>query len=722
MKFRLLSMFILLLFVMFLILDKIFMLKITMHEPSPVVYAKNGEILTIRLNKNSQIFLPTTQIPQILKQSVIAYEDRYFYYHFGINPLSIMRATFHNLTHKNRIGASTITMQVARMLNQNKRTYINKIKEIFIAIQLEWHYSKDEILTMYFNLAPYGGNIYGVKSAAKIYFNKELESLSYSQIALLSTIPKNPNKNRLDKISDIKNVKNRLLKELYELKILDKNQYLRAKAESVQNTRLPLPNIAPNYCDIAIQNNQSKTALDLDIQNTMQTILNKTMQNLKSKNANNAAAIIIDNQKMQVISFMGSHDQNAKNGQNNALNMRRNTGSTLKPFIYSLALDHGLITPKSELIDTEISISNYTPQNFLNSFNGIVNATDALALSLNIPFVNLNQKLEKNSLYEMLYSLDLISENKDFYGASIALGSAELSLVNLAHLYTIYANDGMLKPLNIAGKTLNNQKNSIQLISNASAYLSAKAMSEAARSHLLQAYKYAKNSPKIAFKTGTSYLHKDLWAIGVNQNYTIAVWIGNFNSESTDKLTGLNDASKVVFEMFKLLDMRSKQSFIKRPNGIITMPTCLDAFVAKECKNEQIDEHIVGVMQKNRCELISAQELNFMLKNAIITQDELKNSKCSEILASSKPQITHIKQDQIILSEHPISKIMIKCHAFMGDDVYIKIDQDEYFTAKNGDDIFIDLTHGKHSIKCLDDGSNQSEVNIQIRSLRWEFF
>ena len=714
---KFLAIFLALMVAIFLILDQIYPLNLDAlkKDEAKILLDKNGEIINMKLSSDGIWRFHEQSFPNSLKQCVVLFEDRYFYYHFGVNFASIFRAFFHNLRSDNRIGASTITMQVARMLEPGDRSYKNKIREIFRAFQLELHFSKDEILNLYLNLAPYGGNIEGAKAASFFYFGKELNELSYAQAALLSTIPKNPNKNRLDRVSNINALKNRVIKMLYKANLIDLSAFKRAQAEPFKNVRIRAVVNASDYANVAFKNQISKASLDLNLQKDMLKILKDAMFSLKAKNANNAAAVVIDNKKMSVVAFIGSHDERARDGKNSALNMKRNTGSTLKPFIYSLALDSGLITPNSQLIDTQIYLNEYVPKNFSNDFLGLVSAKDALNFSLNIPVINLDLKLKDNSLYELLEKVNLVDENKEFYGSSIVLGSAEMSLIDLAHLYTIYANGGVYRPLEFAGKNYKNEDKNITLISSQSAYLTAKMMSEASRSYLKNAWQYAQNTPKIAFKTGTSANSRDLYAIGVDEDYTIAVWVGNFNAEKTDKLTGLNDVSKIVFDMFKLIAQKRNLSFMSEPEGIEKVPTCLDAFSFETCKKTALDDRIVGVKLQDKCESLRGEELEFLIKNGFLDKDEVKNSPCAEVFKDKKPVFAYPYDGEEIVTDENVTQIMLKCYAFLGDEIYLKVDDLNFSKIENASEKRLDLTLGEHTLKCLDQNSNQSEITIKLR-------
>jgi len=714
---KFLALFLTLMVAIFLILDQIYPLNLDAlkKDEAKILLDKNGNIINMKLSSDGIWRFHEQSFPNSLKQCVVLFEDRYFYYHFGVNFASIFRAFFHNLRSDNRIGASTITMQVARMLEPGDRSYKNKIREIFRAFQLELHFSKDEILNLYLNLAPYGGNIEGAKAASFFYFGKELNELSYAQAALLSTIPKNPNKNRLDRVSNINALKNRVIKMLYKANLIDLSAFKRAQAEPFKNVRIRAVVNASDYANVAFKNQIVKTSLDLNLQKDMLKILKDAMFSLKAKNANNAAAVVIDNKTMSVVAFIGSHDERARDGKNSALNMKRNTGSTLKPFIYSLALDSGLITPNSQLIDTQIYVNEYVPKNFSNDFLGLVSAKDALNFSLNIPVINLDLKLKDNSLYELLEKVNLVDENKEFYGSSIVLGSAEMSLLDLAHLYTIYANEGVYRPLEFAGKNYKNEDKNITLISPQSAYLTAKMMSEASRSYLKNAWQYAQNTPKIAFKTGTSANSRDLYAIGVNENYTIAVWVGNFNAEKTDKLTGLNDVSKIVFDMFKITAQRQNLEFMSEPEGIEKVPTCLDAFSYETCKKTALDDRIVGVKLQDKCESLRGEELEFLIKNGFLDKNEVKNSPCAEVFKDKKPVFAYPYDGEEIVTDENVTQIMLKCYAFLGDEIYLKVDDLNFSKIENASEKRLDLTLGEHTLKCLDQNSNQSEITIKLR-------
>ncbi|QKF64721.1 penicillin-binding protein 1C [Campylobacter corcagiensis] len=702
----------LLLAVTFAILNTLFPLEKIAVSQSKILYDKNGEIISMKLSDDGYWKYSADEIPPLIKKSVINFEDKYFYNHFGVNPFSIIRAFFHNLTHDNKIGASTITMQVARIIEPKKRSYKNKIIEIFRAFQLELNYSKDEILNIYFNIAPYGGNIVGIKAASKFYFDKDLDELSISQIALLSIVPKNPNENRLDKNKNLNALKNRVLKELLDDKIIDESAYKRALKESFTPKRYDAKNRAFHYSNLAFKNGIISSNLDLNLQNEIENIIKKEMINFNKFDLFNASAVVIDNLKMEVVAYVGSHDLKSKDGFNDGVMAKRSVGSTLKPFIYALALENGLITPKQNLIDAEIYLGDYAPKNYTKDFLGEISATDALIFSLNTPAVFLNSNLGENSLYELLKKANLKVKEKSFFGESIALGSVPLNLLELTHLYTIFANEGELLPLEIAGE-IKGEK--ITLLSKQSSFLVSQMLLQTPRSYLNSVWQSTVDMPLIAFKTGTSANWIDLHTIAFNKNYTVGVWLGNFNSKPTSGLTGGDSSAKIVFEIFRYLNKRKNLEFISKPEGISKKNICLDSFVFKECKNLQKDFVIDGVSLVDKCTLITNEQINYLLKNAFITSDDLKQSPCFGYFKDIKPLIAYPANRSKMSSFY--GKINTKCISFLGDEVYIKVDDEKYEKFRSGSEIVLNLSSGFHTIKCLDEYSNLATSEIFLEEL-----
>ena len=1018
-------------FALFLILDALHPLNLDMlnKQKSRILYDRNGEILNMQISDDQiwRFYAAADEIPPRLKQSAIYFEDRYFYYHFGVNPASILRAATYNFTQNftkksegnvERVGASTITMQVARMMRPKQRSYKNKIIEIFNAFQLEWHFSKDEILGMYFNLAPYGGNIEGVKTAAYFYFKKDLRELSNAQIALLSVIPKNPNKNRLDRRSNINALKNRLISQLREGGVISQSEYERALAEPFSPRRYAAPNYAPHYALLAFSNykmqnftakddvnftqnldlggasggaagqasltahraaaavesnfsdaagaesnftaatkvganlssaantqaradlkemnskeadsktnapkslnlsertslnlnerevaesqagtkpNESKSvkqnereganlderqdlinaahpsqntqslnlneqrgaayspqnpqadidsgkgqteyspqnpnaginlnkqqnasgaahphqepqnsqklnlndrqdnahlpqnpqadansserssvnfdpqtnstsgaraqadfassdasaqtdstsdakmqtdsaasaesransapnakvsqnfalaaqaqinsdlnaktqensagseasaqpkeqtaraqelarlsegkiysSLDLKTQIALEGFLKSEILSLRDKGVRNGAAVLIDNESMRVIAYVGSHDFSANEGQNDGVRSQKNVGSTLKPFIYAKALQHGLITPSKKLIDAPIIFAGYVPRNYNQSFMGAVSATDALSLSLNIPAVKLNLMLGDDGLYEMLGGVHLAEFSKDYYGAGIALGSISMSLMDLARLYSAFANGGKLRKLEIAGAKIGDDT---KILTPQSAYIVTQMLRNAPRSYLGSVWQNTLNAPPLMFKTGTSADARDLYTVALTPKFTLGVWLGNFDGSKTRDLSGGVSAAKVAFNMFAFLDKSGMlgEAEFARPAGVSFRRVCTDAYREKECAQSAEDLTIDGVEPNEECEIYGTSELFYLLKHGLVDPQKVRAGRCAAKFATVKPVLNDINAKTYETGEDGTLRLKVQCTAVFGERVYIRL-------------------------------------------------
>lgn len=701
------------LFVAFLVLDFLYPLDFDKlyRANSKVIINKNNQILRMSLSKDGfwRFYAKQSEIPLLLKKSVLLFEDKHFYNHFGINFFSIFRAYLHNLSSKNTIGASTIDMQVARMMQRKKRNYKNKLIEMFNALQLNWHFSKDEILLFYLNLAPYGGNIEGIKAASYFYFNKKPNELTISQIALLTSIPKNPNINRVDKQKNLKQKRKKILSLMYKNKIISKSQSLRANIEPIIRKRYDAPFLAPHFTNFALKNDISKVNIDLNIQKFLEKALKKATNASKHLDAKNAAALLIDNEKMSIIAYVGSENFNDNLGQNDGVLAIRSPGSTLKPFIYAKALDSGLITPKQELFDVPLHVGFYEPENFSKSFLGSVRADEALQYSLNIPAVWLNINLKQNSLYEMLKFANIhsLKHQKSYYGDAIALGGFGISLLDLTHLYTAFANDGMLLPLHV-----NKNEKAKKLFSKQSAYLVSEILANGIRPTLSAFWESTQDVPKIGYKTGTSADFKDLYTIGFSKKYTLGVWMGNFDGSKTKNLTGISTSSKVVFETFRFLNDISALSWLKFPKGISKMLTCNDGVKYEKCKNENYDFVINGVAKSRSCEFLRAEVLAYLINSKKIKNiKDLHKDPCYYKFKEHKPMfVSPYDKAEIFLSNK--SKIMLKCYSFNENQkIFYKIDDNELILSNSGDEIFVNLSKGLHKISCID-SSSKIRTNI----------
>ncbi|MDH5464839.1 MAG: penicillin-binding protein 1C, partial [Thiovulaceae bacterium] len=711
---------------LFILFDLLFPLdeKRLFKPLSSQVYDSNGELLRVKLSRDGYYRFKATsdEIPKLLKKSVLNFEDRYFYSHFGINPIALVKALIHNSNNERKVGASTITMQVARMMQRKKRTLGNKLSEIFTALQLEWHYSKDEILSFYFNLAPYGGNIDGIKTAAWFYYKKPLKALSIAQLATLTTVPKNPNANRIDKAKNLYAKRLRVLRILLKDKLIDKEQFDRAFKEPIIQAKRRVPFIAPHFTDLLPEKEKVNSSLDLDLQQALHKLLKEHVDSLLDFDLHNGSAIVIHNPTMQVKAYIGSDRFfNVKNfGQNDGAQMIRSPGSTLKPFIYAKALDQGLITPQRKIFDLPLHLKGYDPKNFNDRFEGITTASEALQNSLNIPAIELNRLLEDEGLYELLKasSLESLTEKKQYYGDALALGGFGISLLDLAHLYTSFANGGKLKSL-VFTKEGESQVQA-QLFSKEASYITTEILSDAVRPEFSSYWESTKDLARIAFKTGTSARSRDLYTIGVTPEYTIAIWMGNFSGDKTKDLTGMSTASRLLFEITHWLQNRESLAWFEKPEKVALKEVCSDALIQGSCKEYEEDLTIKGVTLQRPCKLLRAEVLSYLKSSKLLTQKELELHNCYETWKNYPPLITSLYDGQtIIYNKEDLKKthkVMLKCYTFKDDPkLFWLIDGQTPLESQSESELYEALSNGSHTLGCLDSQSTLSEITLTIK-------
>lgn len=538
---------------------------------SQVVVDNRGKIIGAYLNQDEQWQVKGDgKIPSRLELAVLTFEDREFYNHNGINYLAILRAIKTNIFQKKRIGASTITMQVAKLYKNRNRNYINKVLEIIEAKKIENNIGKEEILKLYLNNAPYGGNIIGYRTASLLYFKKEPVNLTWAEGALLAILPNSPGMMNVEKNREILLKKrNTLLKTMYDTNIISQSQYKLSLNERLPDKRYYFDLLAPHLTR-RLKDEYSKekiinSTIDSEIQKKVGKIVKNYSELIQNKGIKNAAAIVIDNYNGEVKAYIGSQDfyDFEKNGQVDGIISFRSTGSVLKPFLYALSIDDGLIAPQSKLLDIPLYFSNFSPQNANKKYTGLVEAQEALKRSLNIPFVNLLNEYGQDRFFYFLKSVSNFKDN-DFsrYGLSLILGTKEMSIENIAQLYYGLANYGNFKNIKYIKNDL--EEKNRQLITRGAAYLTINDLSKVQRYGIQNLYTGRDN---ISWKTGTSYGQRDGWAAGISPKWTVVVWCGNFTGEGNANISGIRTAGVLLFNIFKSLP-KDNGIFIKPENDI----------------------------------------------------------------------------------------------------------------------------------------------------------
>jgi penicillin-binding protein 1C len=550
---------------------------------SVVIRDSKGEVINAYLTPDDKWRMKTelSEISPLLRKTIIAKEDKYFYYHPGINPFAVVRAAVKNVFRLKRTsGASTITMQVARALEPRRRSFGAKLLEMFRAFQLEWKYSKDEILQLYLNLVPYGSNIEGVKAASLLYFNKEPDHLSLAEITALSIIPNRPSSLVMGKSNArILQERNRWLQKFAADGVFSKEEIADAEAEPLTAVRHTVPHFLPHLsyqlkkrtADLNI-----KTTIVLNTQLKVEKLTEDYVRGLRLKGIRNAAVVVVDNKSHKVMAYVGSagFTDTTDGGQVNGAAAVRQPGSTLKPLLYALCMDEGLFTPKMVLNDVPVDYAGYAPENYDKEFHGSVTVEYALENSLNIPAVRSLKTLGKEKLIEKLVACDFkrIQKDQNKLGLSMILGGCGATLEELTGLFSAFANNGVYSPLQyIQGDSASKKE---EIISPEAAYLITETLSKVGRPDFPINWTATEHMPKIAWKTGTSYGRRDAWSIGYNKNYTVGVWCGNFSGVGAPDLSGANTATPLLFKIFNTIDYDSNSDWYEPPPGCELRQVC----------------------------------------------------------------------------------------------------------------------------------------------------
>ncbi|HEX6181488.1 MAG TPA: penicillin-binding protein 1C, partial [Chitinophagaceae bacterium] len=614
------------LFILFLLLNWIFPLPDRI-EYSTIITDSKGNVIHAFLTRDEQWRMKTSldEISPLLRKTIIQKEDKHFYSHPGVNPVAMCRALFKNIFRGKRTsGASTISMQVARALEPKSRTYGNKFIEVFRAFQLEWKYDKDEILQLYLNLLPYGGNIQGVKSASILYFGKNPDHLSLAEITALSIIPNRPSSLVIGKTNDaIVEERNRWLRVFAKEKVFTEKEIEDALQEPLTATRGTVPRLIPHLA-YKLKKEQSTdiihTNIRLNDQMKIEKLVEDYIRTLSFRNIRNAAVVVIDNQTHQIVNYVGSanfHDT-TDGGQVNGADAVRQPGSTLKPLLYGLCFEEGLLTPKKMMTDVAVNYAGYAPENYDRNFNGYVTAEFALEHSLNIPAVKGLRMLGKDRFVNELIACNFnqVKRDRQKLGLSMILGGCGTTLEELTGLYSIFANEGIyVQPSFTRDTGIVNGKSPViartgsqvthkaKILSPASTFMINDILSKINRPDFPINWQATEHLPKIAWKTGTSYGRRDAWSIGYNKKYTVGVWVGNFSGVGVADLSGATVATPLLFKIFNTIDYDSDREWFSQPADCELRMVCSETghLPADHCTNIVSDYFIPLISSTAPC-------------------------------------------------------------------------------------------------------------------------
>ncbi|CAM3874288.1 penicillin-binding protein 1C [Rheinheimera salexigens] len=578
------------------------------YQQASAYFAAEGELLSLRLANDQRYRLRITlnDIAPSLQQATLLYEDRNFYQHYGVDGSAILRAFWQSVIKDGRRqGASTISMQLARLrFNLRSNTWAGKLQQLAYALYLERHFSKTEILEGYFNYAPYAANIEGVAAASLVYFSKEAKYLTLPESLALAVMPQNPSQRNPETTTgqqQLELARQRLAQLWLQQQAKPANpanlstpskpiplstaQISRLEMPLHYQKRSNLPYAAPHFINYLAastgQQGRFYTSLQLGVQQQVERLVQAYLLRQQSKGLENASVLLIKRSNLQVVSWLGSADFNnaAIHGQVDGVTALRSPGSALKPFIYALAMQQGIIHPQSLLIDLPRRYGGFNPENFDRQFVGPIHATAALINSRNLPAVHLQSQLQQPDFYQWLLQAGVnLPQPAEYYGLALALGGMEITMQQLVQLYASLGNQGQWGKVNWQAEASDENVESIgsiegvenikktenmdnvannkthSVLSKEAAFLTLDMLRQHAKPQAALLTKLTSSTP-VAWKTGTSYAFRDAWAVGLSGDYVLAVWLGNFNGDSNPNLVGRSAAGPLFFQILDLLDI-----------------------------------------------------------------------------------------------------------------------------------------------------------------------
>lgn len=549
---------------------------------SVVLEDRHGRLMGARIAGDGQWRFPEPDsLPEKYITCVVAFEDKRFWIHPGVDVLSLLRATRQNSRAGKIIsGGSTLSMQVVRLSRGNPpRTIREKLLEIFLALRLDAGYSKRAILRLYAAHAPFGGNVVGIEAAAWRYYGKKPHQLSWAEAATLAVLPNSPGLIRPGRNAERLLVKrNRLLDRLVEQGRLDPLDAELAKEEQLPEAPHPLPQMAPHVLDMitggrfGVNRRRLNSSLDAYLQERVNDILERRQAVYRGNEVHNLAAVVIDVPTGEILAYAGNVAGAGKDhGESvDCAAAPRSTGSILKPYLYALALESGDILPNSLLHDVPTQLGRYKPENYFETYDGAVAAKRALVRSLNVPFVLLLQQYGLNKFHYNLKRLGLSTLNRpsEHYGLSLILGGAEASLIDITNAYAgmsrvlgnfysrngRYATDDMRLPtFELARQHQSTLQKEAPVLGAGAVWHTFEAMQQVERPLSSGEWELFQGSRPVAWKTGTSFGFRDAWAAGVTPRHAVGVWVGNADGEGRPGLIGVQAAAPVLFELLELL-------------------------------------------------------------------------------------------------------------------------------------------------------------------------
>jgi penicillin-binding protein 1C len=693
---------------------------------SAVARDRNGALmrLTTASDQRYRVLVRLSQVPRDLILAVTTQEDHRYQSHFGVDFWALIRASIGFVQGHPRSGASTLTMQVARLrFHLQTRSIPGKLVQIYRALEIERHYSKDQILEAYFNLAPYGRNIEGIGVASLIYFDKSPAKLSRQEILALAVLPQSPARRTPREGREpaaLIEARSRLNKLLWNDPLADLPLHYRQLKD--------LPYLAPHLVQRVLKNQDGETRLTVDagIQRVAVDEIQSFLASRQSSGLNNAACLLVDTRSMDVLASVGSGSfwNNTIKGQNDGTRQFRSPGSSLKPFVYAMALDRGLIGPSTLLYDVPGRFGNYLPENSDGKFDGPIPARLALVRSRNLPAVTLASRLGQDALYQFLESAQVHGLNQiNNYGVSAVLGTVDISMQDLVRLYAGLVNHGRIKALRM--KMSDPADPGTRLLSPEAAFITLDMMSTSEAGIRLP----TAPTVNIPYKTGTSTGYRDAWCTGVIGHYVLAVWVGRFDGGSNPSLTGRTAAVPLFIRLASRLAEDRKVTVVPlspppganlRQVDVCSVSGCLPGPYCTHTKKEWI---IPGVSPITRCHIHTAggneawdSEAAHFFETIGLARKSSDGSGGNEEL-----HILPVARDVSWQTNQAASEHVIPLRARTGPGatrVYWFANRDFIGSAGSGETFYWSPAPGSYTIAATDDRGQSDSVQITVEGER----
>ncbi len=552
---------------------------------STLVFSSDGGLLRATLAPDGQFRFPpgNAPLPAKYRFALVTSEDKRYFSHAGVDPLALAHAAYTNIRSGRRVrGGSTITMQVARLSRPRARTYASKLIECLQALKLTLHFSKEEILELYAYHVPMGGNIVGLEAASRLYLGKPMEELTWAEAALFAILPNEPSRVNLERNREgLKRKRDELLGRLQAAGVIDEMTCGMSRAEPLPDGERGFPFSAPHFTTMILGAERAtprvNTTLDGGIQRLAVDAARMHGRVLSDQGIQNLALLVVETGSGRIRAYVGSQDfyDDEYGGQVDGVRAFRSTGSLLKPFLIAKALDRGPYTIATRIMDVPTFYGTFSPQNASKRFGGLASLDRVLVESLNVPSVRLLNAYGLGDFYDFLQQAGLqgLFRGPDGYGLSLVIGGAEANLFELTQLYAGLANMGESRRL-VSIEEADTPRPGKRLFSKGAAWLVLDALSRLERPGIERYWDHFDGSLRVAWKTGTSYGQKDAWAIGVNRQWTIGVWAGNFSGEGNANISGVGSAAPLLFTLFNALKESGGPVWFDEPHDDLKEVLC----------------------------------------------------------------------------------------------------------------------------------------------------